>query len=67
MTPLTYNEKRRLIEKLSPCKTCETLDDVEVSNEMLNDKFVVWCGCGNGTDSHDTLQDAINAWSTRNK
>lgn len=63
---LPQTEKEHLIAQLVPCRECQTIDDTEVNHELLNSKFMIWCGCGNSTDAFDTIEEAVEEWKLLN-
>lgn len=52
--------------ELATCSNCLGDEPLEVSHELLANRFVVWCGCGNDSGAHRQLRAAINAWNRRN-
>jgi len=58
--------KEHLISQLVPCSDCQTIDETEISNELLNSKFVIWCGCGKSTDAMDSIEEALEEWKLMN-
>lgn len=67
MKTLTYEEKGTLIKQLVKCEWCDTMDGVEISHGLLDDHYVIWCGCGRGTDSHDSFEEALVEWKELNE
>lgn len=54
------------LRELVMCCNCQGSEALEISYELIAQRWVVWCGCGNSSDAHGQLRLAIKDWNRRN-